>query len=160
MTTCDTRCASKTHGTVALMLSKSIAVAIALCSLTGCADILVGTSQTLSVQTKSSLSQDIAGATCQLSNNKGTWFVTTPGSVTIHRSYDAINVACEAPGYVAHAGTADSATKDLAWGNLLFGGLIGAAVDAGTGAAYDYPSLIILNLQPIPQASRATAPTS
>jgi hypothetical protein len=141
------------------MLSKSIAVAITLCSLTGCADILVGTSQTLSVQTRS-LNQDVAGAECQLSNNKGTWFVTTPGAVTVHRSYDAINVACAAPGYVAHAGTADSSTKDLAWGNLLFGGLIGAAVDTGTGAAYDYPGLIVVPLQPISPAARTTVPTS
>jgi hypothetical protein len=141
------------------MLSKSIAVAIALCSLTGCADILDGTSQKLSVQTKS-LTQDVAGAECQLSNNKGTWLVTTPGAVTVHRSYDAINVACTAPGYLPHAGTADSATKDLAWGNLLFGGLIGAAVDSGTGAAYDYPSLIVIRMQPIPQANQATLPTS
>jgi hypothetical protein len=34
----------------------------------------------------------------------------------------------------------------LAFGNILFGGLIGAAVDVGTGAAYDYPSPIIVNL--------------
>jgi hypothetical protein len=30
----------------------------------------------------------------------------------------------------------------MAAGNLIFGGVIGAAVDAGTGAAFDYPSLI------------------
>jgi hypothetical protein len=27
-------------------------------------------------------------------------------------------------------------------GNILFGGFIGAGVDASTGAAYDYPSII------------------
>jgi len=32
----------------------------------------------------------------------------------------------------------------MAAGNLIFGGVIGAAIDAGTGAAYDYPSLIQL----------------
>lgn len=30
----------------------------------------------------------------------------------------------------------------MAFGNLLFGGVIGAGVDIGTGAAYDYPNLI------------------
>lgn len=30
----------------------------------------------------------------------------------------------------------------MAFGNILFGGVIGAAVDAGSGAAYDYPTLI------------------
>jgi hypothetical protein len=30
----------------------------------------------------------------------------------------------------------------MAFGNIIFGGVIGAAVDAGSGAAYDYPPLI------------------
>ena len=42
------------------------------------------------------------------------------------------------------SGTAvvESSTKSLAFGNILAGGVIGAAVDMGTGSAYDYPSLI------------------
>lgn len=39
-----------------------------------------------------------------------------------------------------------SHTKSLAFGNILFGGVIGAAVDVGSGAAYDYPSLISVQL--------------
>jgi hypothetical protein len=38
--------------------------------------------------------------------------------------------------------TVKSKTKGMAFGNILFGGAIGAGVDAGTGAAYDYPQLI------------------
>jgi phosphoketolase len=30
----------------------------------------------------------------------------------------------------------------MAAGNIIFGGPIGAGVDAATGAAFDYPSLI------------------
>jgi len=30
----------------------------------------------------------------------------------------------------------------MAFGNIIFGGVIGAGVDISTGAAYDYPSLI------------------
>ena len=36
--------------------------------------------------------------------------------------------------------------KRMAFGNILAGGIIGAAVDMGTGSAYDYPSLISLEL--------------
>jgi hypothetical protein len=30
----------------------------------------------------------------------------------------------------------------MAFGNIIFGGIIGGAIDAGSGAAYDYPPLI------------------
>ena len=36
----------------------------------------------------------------------------------------------------------DSNTESMTWGNILVGGIIGYAVDAGTGSAYEYPSLI------------------
>jgi len=38
--------------------------------------------------------------------------------------------------------TVNSSVKGMAFGNILFGGLIGAGVDTMTGAACDYPSLI------------------
>ena len=36
----------------------------------------------------------------------------------------------------------NSSTKAMAFGNILFGGPIGAGVDMASGAAYDYPNLI------------------
>jgi phosphoketolase len=36
----------------------------------------------------------------------------------------------------------NSSTKGMAFGNILFGGPIGAGVDMASGAAYDYPNLI------------------
>lgn len=38
--------------------------------------------------------------------------------------------------------SAKSSTKGMAFGNIIFGGIIGAGVDISTGAAYDYPTLI------------------
>ena len=34
----------------------------------------------------------------------------------------------------------------MAFGNILLGGVIGAGVDIGTGAAYDSPSLITVQM--------------
>ena len=34
----------------------------------------------------------------------------------------------------------------MAIGNIIFGGVIGAGVDISTGAAYDYPNLIVVNM--------------
>jgi len=109
---------------------------------TGCASIVTGQNQALSVETRASTGDSLSGANCRLMNDKGTWFVVTPGSITVNRSYNDLNVSCSKDGHEAGVATAKSSTKAMAAGNIIFGGVIGAAVDAGTGAAFDYPSLI------------------
>ena len=116
-------------------------ISVPLTLLGGCASIVLGSNQSLSVDSLSKGTK-VAQATCTLMNNKGTWFVTTPGTVTVHRSYDDLSVKCEKDGLQPGIVTVKSSTKGMAFGNILFGGVIGAGVDAGTGAAYDYPALI------------------
>lgn len=122
-----------------------------LALLGGCASIVDGSNQSLSVDTTSQ-GKELAGAECALTNDKGKWFVTTPGTVTVHRSYDAMNVKCTDAGYEPAIATSASSTKAMAFGNILFGGLIGAGVDISTGAAYDYPALITVPMMPEPAA--------
>ncbi len=111
-------------------------------ALGGCAAITTGTSEPLSVETLASTGE-VTGATCKLVNSKGVWFVSsTPGSVTVHSAYGPLDVTCKKAGQKPGLATVDSATKGMISGNLLFGGLIGAAIDAGTGVGYDYPALI------------------
>lgn len=123
-----------------------LGAAIATLSLmTGCASIVDGSSQVISVETRKD-ADSVAGASCTLTSNKGTWFVTTPGTVTVHRGYDDLNVKCTKPDFLPGIATVKSSTKGMAFGNLLFGGIIGAAIDTGTGAAYDYPTLITVQM--------------
>jgi hypothetical protein len=111
---------------------------LALLVVSGCATITTGQNQPVSVETPG-----CAGATCKLSNDKGTWYVSaTPGSATVQRAYGDMTVTCEKGDYRSNPYAIKSATKAMAFGNVIFGGLIGAAVDAGSGAAYDYPTLI------------------
>lgn len=107
----------------------------------GCASIITGTNQSLSVETKSKTA-NLNGATCKLTNDKGVWFVTTPGSVTVHRAYGELAVKCEKDGIEPGLVSVKSSTKGMLAGNILFGGGIGAAVDMANGSAYDYPDLI------------------
>lgn len=126
------------------MFDKKIAVAgvaFASSALTGCASIVNGSNQVVSVEAIHKGLQ-VTGATCQLVNPKGTFYVTTPGTVTVQRAYDDMNIKCEKDGMQPGMVAAKSSTKGMAFGNILFGGVIGAAVDAGSGAAYDYPTLI------------------
>ena len=111
---------------------------VTILAVTGCATITTGQNQPLSVETPG-----CAGATCKLSNDKGSWFVSaTPGSATVQRAYGDMTVTCERGEYRSSPYVIKSSTKAMAFGNIVFGGLIGAAVDAGSGAAYDYPTLV------------------
>lgn len=121
------------------LVSAGMLIAASLSS--GCASIVNGQNQPISVDTP-----DCSAASCQLTNDKGTWFVTTPGSVTVRRSFGSMTVACTRAGYVPVSTIVDSRTKAMAFGNIIFGGAIGAGIDIGTGAAYDYPELITVPL--------------
>lgn len=120
------------------MIKKMIAIAavVATLGLTGCASIVNGTNQPVSVNTGS-----VHGAYCSLSNNKGRWYVAnTPGSVVVNRSFADLTVNCQKPGYRNSVTKIASKTKGMVFGNAVFGGLIGAGVDVADGAAYDYPA--------------------
>ncbi|WP_217497463.1 hypothetical protein [Trinickia violacea] len=113
--------------------------------LSGCASIVSGTNQIVSVQTVKDGDQ-LDGASCKLENSKGVWFIKTPGSVVVHRAYGDLSVRCEKDGIDPGLATVKSHTKGMAFGNLLFGGAIGVGVDVGSGAAYDYPTAITLSM--------------
>jgi hypothetical protein len=112
---------------------------------TGCASIVNGQNQSLSVETRQKAKQ-VVGANCKLSNNKGTWYVTSPGSTTVQRSYEDLAVRCEKDGTDPGIASVKSSTKPMAFGNIIFGGIIGAGVDMANGSAYDYPSLITVEM--------------
>lgn len=111
--------------------------------LTGCASITESKNQSMSVSTG-----EVTGAVCTLSNSKGSYYVnSTPGSVMIRNACDQLTVTCKKKGYVAanpNAGSVQDKAKSMAWGNVLFGGLIGIAVDRSTGAGCTYPQQNII----------------
>lgn len=110
------------------------------CLLTGCASIVNGTNQPVSVKTLNT-----QGATCTLRNDKGVWYIPqTPGTVVVHRSFKDLLVQCEKRGFANTQEAVPSKTKAMAFGNLVFGGIIGGGVDVADGAAYDYPTNILL----------------
>jgi len=147
---------------------RALAILALSTQIVGCASIVNGQNQSVSVQTRTD-TEAVAGANCKLSNNKGSWFVTTPGSTIVQRSFEDLSVRCEKSPLDPGLASVKSGTKPMAFGNIIFGGVIGAGVDISTGAAYDYPTLITvtmgksvaLNAQgaPLPPAA-ASAPAS
>jgi hypothetical protein len=119
----------------------SAAILLQSIALIGCASITGTTSQNVSVQTKEPIGDEVRGASCELTNSKGKWFVVTPGTVGINRSNDNMLVLCRKDGYETGRGTFVSDTKGMMFGNIIFGGAVGAVIDHSSGAAYEYPSL-------------------
>jgi hypothetical protein len=128
-----------------LIVIAFLTAAIAL--LPGCASITSGKVQPLSMQAKCD-GKDVIGASCSLTNSKGQWFVQTPGSVSINKSYGDLVIACTKDGLAPAGGTFKSSSNGGVWGNIVAGGLIGYAVDAGTGAGFDYPTQLAVNFSP------------
>jgi hypothetical protein len=120
-----------------------IVMAVGCGLLGGCASIVNGVSQSISVTTP-----PVQGASCALSNTKGTWYISnTPGSVVVHRSYSVLNVHCQKPGYHEANSVVSSNPKAMAAGNVVFGGIVGLGVDTVDGAAFNYPTNIIIPMQ-------------
>lgn len=118
-------------------------LAAMLAALGGCASIVNGQNQSISVSTP-----DCPGAACELNNDKGKWFLaSTPGSVMINRSYGDLFVRCTKGSNEPATQSVTSKTKGMAFGNILFGGIIGAGIDIANGSAYDYPVEITLPIR-------------
>ena len=111
--------------------------------LTGCASITESKNQSMSVSTG-----EVIGAMCTLTNSKGSYYVnSTPGSVMVQNACDQLTVTCKKDGYVPanpNAGSVQDKSKGMAWGNIIFGGIIGIAVDRQTGAGCTYPQQNII----------------
>lgn len=115
-----------------------------LMSVGGCATLTKGNSQTVTIDTKPS------GAECTLSRSGNILSIVnpTPGSVNIEKAMADISVTCKKHGYHDGVGTLSSKFQGMTFGNILFGGLVGLAIDAGSGAINRYDPMLSLLLIP------------
>lgn len=127
------------------LLPVAVLTVVALAS--GCASVTSGKNQALTVQAMCG-GTPLSGASCALSNSKGRWVVQTPGSVTIQKSYGDLAVECTKDGIKPTVGTFESSSNGGVWGNIVLGGVIGYAIDAGSGAGFDYPQQLTISFDP------------
>ena len=106
-----------------------IAVLVALgTALSGCATIVQGSTQTVSVNTTPG-----DGAKCDLTNSEGVWYITTPGSAMVHKTKNDLTILCKKDGFTDAKQVVAAKFGGTRAGNVLAGGLIGIAVDAASG---------------------------
>ncbi len=138
-------------------MNMRVIAAVAACgfALSGCATIIKGTTQSISVNTG-----DVTGAQCTLINSQGTWFLTTPGSVVVHKTKTDIDATCKKDGYEAAKTVIPSSFNGVTAGNILAGGLIGIGVDAASGANFNYPDDTTIPMVPVSPMAAAPAPAT
>lgn len=110
----------------------------------GCASITKGTSQSITVNTEPT------GATCYLSRDGQQIAVVnpTPGTIQVGKGAGTIAVTCKKIGYQDSVGTLASSFQAMTFGNIIFGGIIGVAVDAASGAMHEYPPMVTITMLP------------
>jgi TonB family protein len=128
------------------------AVAALGVAVSGCATIVEGTTQAVSVTTTPE-----QGAQCTLVNSQGTWYLTTPGSTTVHKTKTDLKVTCNKEGYGLGQTVATARFGATTAGNVIAGGLVGIGIDAASGANYHYDSPIVVTLGPRTTAQSAPA---
>jgi hypothetical protein len=121
-------------------------------ALSGCATIVDGSSQSVSVSTTPT-----QGAACTLTNSEGTWYLTSPGSVQVHKTKNDLTVTCTKDGFQPGSQVAVSNFGGATFGNVILGGGVGAIVDAASGANYYYNSPLIVPLG-VPNSQAAPPP--
>jgi hypothetical protein len=106
----------------------------------GCATITSTELQPLSLTTETADGARVENASCTLRNDKGSWTAESPGLVPVHRSGEDLLVECRKEGHADGVLRAISRAAVGMFGNIIFGGVIGAVIDHSKGTGYDYPS--------------------
>ena len=99
-----------------------------------CATLTKGTTQQVVINTPGA-----PGAQCTLTSGAiGTKVVTTPATIVLDKSQDAVAVTCRKACFQDGVGIIASNTEAMSAGNILFGGVVGLGVDAASGAMNKY----------------------
>ena len=112
--------------------------------LTGCASVTHGTTQNVKIETLSLAGKLVDGARCRISNDRNDAEVRSGQTLSVRRSGENLGIECTHAGQPPARGQAISRANIGMVGNVMIGGVVGAAIDAGTGAGFNYPSWIQL----------------
>jgi hypothetical protein len=127
-----------------MRIIKAVTIFACAGALAGCATITKGSDDLVTIDTEPE------GAICTLTaEDKHIAVVNpTPGSLKVPKSKKDLTVNCEKEGFFPTEGVIRSKFQAMTLGNALFGGLIGVAIDAGSGAMNNYEDGVMITLIP------------
>jgi hypothetical protein len=112
----------------------------------GCATITGSELQSILVSTRTRSGEPLEKAECTLQSPSGLWKVTTPGSVMVLRSAEDMQVECRREGHPPGLAKLVSRAHGGMFGNIIFGGGIGALIDHSKGTGYEYPNIVMVTM--------------
>lgn len=123
-------------------ICRAVALILAAPLFAGCASIVSDDNSTTYFET------DPEKARCVLHGQDFRRVVETPASMTLNSDAAPITVACKAEGYRETAEVLDTSMDGWILGNIIFGGVVGAVVDAARGAGQKFPPRFMVVLEP------------
>lgn len=114
------------------------AVMVMATAATGCSSITQSEMQAVSLT--ATYEGKPVEADCKINNDRGTWTAKTPSNVAVRKSNEDLEVACKKEGIPDGILKAISRAAGSMFGNIIFGGGIGAIIDHNKGTGYDYPN--------------------
>ena len=109
-------------------------------SLSGCASFLHEDTQKVTVRLM--CKNRTVKATCYAENDVGRWSFTAPATFVVSNSSSSLEITCKAPSTQRFTVSAMPMPTWAMAGNLLAGGVIGAAVDVLNATGLKYPENI------------------
>jgi len=126
---------------------RRVLLSLLVVSLSGCASITGDQTQPITVFAVCAGSAAPVEAECVLENDKARKIITSPGTVAISRSFADLSIQCKYGNSKRGRAVLSSKSDEKILGNIVAGGVIGAVVDVGTGAAFNYPSRVTVLME-------------
>lgn len=104
----------------------------------------LGPISAVKIETKRPDGPTVSGVDCRISNDYGSMTIKSGETTQIHRSSKDLDITCKDPENQEAVGRAISRANAGLFGNIIFGGGIGAIIDHSKGTAYTYPTWVQL----------------
>ena len=108
--------------------------------LSGCATLLDEDTQEISVSLQ--CKERLVRAQCVAENSKGRWSFRAPGLVQVNNDYGDLMITCKVQYMPQFTVSVPSMPSWNLAGNILLGGLIGAAYDIHNNTGLKYPETV------------------
>lgn len=118
-----------------------IPLAASMILLGGCATIVARPADTFEIVSD-------VDARCRLTDRAGTRSAHVPGVVSADPRHGPAQLECTQEGFKPFNTVVDTGFNGAVVGNVIFGGVIGAAIDVGTGNHKRYPGHVFVVMEP------------